>query len=304
MSIEDHKLKVFCTVAEVRSFSKASEIIHLTQPAVSVQVQALEEFYETRLLNRSNSDVTLTPAGKILYKYAKDILSLYSEAEKDISKLTGCVKGSLLIGAGHSIGAYFLPGIINNFVKMCPKTNVDLRVENTKRIVDLLQSSSIDIGFVDDSVKSPKIIANKVFRDELCLISSNSKKWGEKRDFSVYQLQNVPFIIREDGSGTRNTIEKFLLKHGVTLKDLNIKLILGSTEAIKKAVKDGIGMSIITRMALEKEIESGEINIIPIKEGNIIRNFSAIFLKKAVPSHAAEEFLSFAMRSKNNSTSI
>ena len=106
--MEDHKLKVFCTVAETKSFSKTSEIIHLTQPAVSLQIQALEEIYETKLFDRSSSTVTLTPAGEILYKYAKEILSLYASAEKVIGELTGLVKGSISIGASSTIGNYLL----------------------------------------------------------------------------------------------------------------------------------------------------------------------------------------------------
>src|SRR5512137_598437 len=111
MGIEDHKLKVFCTVAETKSFSKTSEIIHLTQPAVSLQIQALEEIYETKLFDRSSSTVTLTPAGEVLYKYAKEILGLYANVEKVIGDITGLVKGSISIGASSTIGNYLLPGV-------------------------------------------------------------------------------------------------------------------------------------------------------------------------------------------------
>ena len=110
--MEDHKLKVFCTVAETKSFSKTSEIIHLTQPAVSLQIQALEEIYETKLFDRSSSTVTLTPAGEVLYKYAKEILSLYANAEKVIGELTGLVKGSISIGASSTIGNHVLPVLV------------------------------------------------------------------------------------------------------------------------------------------------------------------------------------------------
>ena len=107
--MDDHKLKVFCTVAETKSFSKTSEIIHLTQPAVSLQIQALEEIYETKLFDRSSSTVALTPSGEILYKYAKEILNLYASAEKVIGEITGLVKGSISIGASSTIGNYLLP---------------------------------------------------------------------------------------------------------------------------------------------------------------------------------------------------
>lgn len=119
--MEDHKLKVFCTVAETKSFSKTSEIIHLTQPAVSLQIQALEELYETKLFDRSSGSITLTPAGEILYKYAKQILTMYAEAAKEISKITGLIKGCVKIGAGTTVGNYILPAVAVDFKKDTPK---------------------------------------------------------------------------------------------------------------------------------------------------------------------------------------
>ena len=140
MAMDDHKLRVFCTVAETKSFSKASEIIHLTQPAVSLQIQALEELYETKLFDRSSSTVTLTPAGELLYKYAKHILSLYSSAEKEVGELTGLVKGSISVGASTTIGNYLLPQVICDFRKKRAKVKINLGVGNTKMIVDLLNA--------------------------------------------------------------------------------------------------------------------------------------------------------------------
>ncbi|MCF6277841.1 MAG: LysR family transcriptional regulator, partial [Anaerolineales bacterium] len=145
MSLDDHKLRVFCTVAETKSFSKASEIIHLTQTAVSLQIQALEELYETKLFDRTSSAVTLTPAGEILYKYAKHILALYASAEKEIGELTGLVKGSVSLGASTTIANYLLPKVIADFRKTRQKIKIHLQVGNTKRVVELLRAGNIDI---------------------------------------------------------------------------------------------------------------------------------------------------------------
>ena len=136
--MEDHKLKVFCTVAETKSFSKASEIIHLTQPAVSLQIQALEELYETKLFDRSSNMVSLTSAGEVLYRYAKEILALYAAAEKNIGELTGLVKGSISVGASSTIGNYLLPSVVADFRRTHPKIKIHLFVVNTKRVIDLL----------------------------------------------------------------------------------------------------------------------------------------------------------------------
>ena len=136
--MDDHKLKVFCTVAETKSFSKTSEIIHLTQPAVSLQVQALEEMYETKLFDRSGGTVTLTNSGELLYKYAKEILGLYASARRDINAMIGLVKGNLSVGASSTIGNYLLPSVIVTFRRNHPRIWTNLIVGNTRLVIEKL----------------------------------------------------------------------------------------------------------------------------------------------------------------------
>lgn len=291
--MEDHKLKVFCTVAETKSFSKTSEIIHLTQPAVSLQIQALEEKYETKLFDRSSSTVTLTPAGEILYKYAKEILSLYAAAEKAISKQVGLIKGSLTIGAGSNIGNYILPSVITEFRSSHPKIKIYLIVGNTKRVIELLNSGNINVGFVEGDVSLQKMIVKKLISDELTLIVPPDHPWAKKKEISISELVKEPFIFREAGSGTRQIIEKFLSKHGITPHDMKIAAVLGSTEAIKDAVENGLGVSIISRWAARKEQKYGTLKLLGFKEEKMVRDFSVIFNKNAVSSNALDEFLSF-----------
>lgn len=292
MGMEDHKLKVFCTVAETGSFSRSSEIIHLTQPAVSLQIQAIEEMYETKLFDRSGSAVKLTPAGEILYKYAKEILNLYASAEKDIGEITGFVKGSISIGASTTIANYLLPGVIADFRKTRPKIKVHLRVGNTKRVVEYLNAGNIDLGLVEGDVARQKMTAEKLISDELVLIVSSLHPWAEKKNISIIEITKEPFISREEGSGTRQMIEKYLSKHGVT-QDMKISMVLGSTEAIKEAVEIGMGVSIVSRWAARKESRYGSLKLLSFKEEKMLRDFSLIFQKNAVASHAVDEFLSY-----------
>ncbi|MGE5893156.1 MAG: selenium metabolism-associated LysR family transcriptional regulator [bacterium] len=291
--MEDHKLKVFCTVAETKSFSKASEIIHLTQPAVSLQIQALEELYETKLFDRSSSSVTLTKAGELLYKYAKEILSLYAEAEKNIGDMTGLVKGSIKIGASTTIGNYLLPNIIVDFKKTRPKIKVHMVVGNTKRVIEYLNSGTIDFGIVEGDITRQKITSDKLIEDELCVIVPPFHSWAKKKDISILELTKEPFIIREEGSGTRQVIEKYLNDHGITVQSMKIALILGSTEAIKQAVESGIGVAIVSRWTARKELKYGTLRLLSLKEEKMMRNFSLIYSKNLVPSHAVDEFLSY-----------
>ncbi len=291
--MDDHKLKVFCTVAETRSFSKTSEIIHLTQPAVSLQIQALEEIYETKLFDRSSSTVTLTPAGEILYKYAKEILGLYANVEKVIGEITGLVKGSISIGASSTIGNYLLPGVITDFKKAHLKIKIHLLVGNTKRVVEMLNSGSIDVGLVEGEVSRQKMVVEKLIPDELLLIVPSHHPWAKRKDVPISELTKEPFIFREGGSGTRQMIEMFLSKYGITPNNMKVAMVLGSTEAIKEAVENGLGVSILSRWAVRKEIKYGSLHLVRIKEEKVNRDFSLIVNKSSVSSHAVDEFLTY-----------
>jgi DNA-binding transcriptional LysR family regulator len=291
--MDDHKLKVFCTVAETKSFSKASEIIHLTQPAVSLQIQALEEIYGTRLFDRSNNTVILTRAGSLLYKYAREILGLYSSAEKEIGEITGLVKGNLSIGASTTIANYLLPSVIVDFRKKYPKIRVNLQVGNTKGVMEFLNSGTIDIGLVEGEVQRQKIVVEKILTDELVLIMSPAHHWAKRRDISISEITQEPFIVREEGSGTRQMIEKNLEKQGISPDDLKVSLVLGSTEAIKSAVEDGMGVSIISAWAAKKEIRHGILKTVTFKDVKLLRNFSLIYPKGYIKSHTVEQFLEF-----------
>lgn len=293
MGMEDHKLKVFCTVAETRSFSKTSEIIHLTQPAVSLQIQALEEMYETKLFDRSSSKVTLTPAGDVLYKYAKEILALYSSAEKVIGEMTGLVKGSITIGAGSTIGNYLLPSVMSDFRKTHPKIKMHLFVANMQRVIELLNAGNINIGLVEGDFKRQKIVVEKLLSDELLLIVPPHHQWAKRKEVSIAELIEEPFILREAGSGTRQTIEKFLARHGITLQSMKVSMVLGTTQAIKEAVENGLGVSIVSRWAARKECKYGTLTMLSFKEEKMVRNFSLITYKNSVSSHAIEEFLTY-----------
>jgi DNA-binding transcriptional LysR family regulator len=291
--MEDHKLRVFCAVADTKSFSKASELIHLTQPAVSLQVQAMEEVYETRLFDRSGNSINLTPAGEILYKRAKEILALYAEAQKNISEITGSIKGSLSIGASSTIGNYLLPMIISAFRKKVPRVNIALLVSNTKTIAEKLNAGEIDIALVEGDVSKQRFAVDTLISDELVVIMSPAHPWAERRNVPATELIKEPLIVREEGSGTRQIIMKCLEDHGIKLDDLKISLVLGSTEAIKSAVEEGIGISIVSAWAARQAIKHGVLKAMTFKDLKFHRNFSIISPKRNYCTHTAKEFLSF-----------
>jgi DNA-binding transcriptional LysR family regulator len=291
--MDDHKLKVFCIVAETKSFSRASEIIRLTQPAVSLQIQALEEMYGTKLFNRSGCLITLTKAGELLYKYAKEINSLYSAAEKEIGEITGLTKGVISVGASSTIGNYVLPPVIAEFKRKFPKVGVHIHVGNTKNVVEYLNAGTVDVGLVEGEVHKQKLTVEKLIQDELVLIMSPYHHWAKKSSISIMALAKEPLIFREEGSGTRQMIEKYFAKHGIPPQQIKIALVMGSTESIKSAVEEGLGVSIVSRWAAKKEKRYGSLKTATFKEERLVRDFSLLYRKSKESTHTLEKFIGF-----------
>ena len=291
--MDDHKLRVFCTVAETKSFSKASEIIRLTQPAVSLQIQALEEVYGTKLFNRSGCIIALTKAGALLYKYAKEINSLYTAVEKEMGDFTGIVKGVVTIGASSTIGNYVLPSIIAEFRRKFPKVTLHLVTGNTKSVVDYLNAGSIDIALVEGDVRKQKLIVEKLIPDEMVLIMSPLHPWAKRNNLSIFDVIKETFIFREEGSGTRQMIEKYFTKHGISPQSIKIAFIMGSTEAIKGAVEEGLGVSIVSRWAAKKETRYGSLKTATFKEDRFLRDFSLLYRKAKESSFTLDQFIVF-----------
>jgi DNA-binding transcriptional LysR family regulator len=207
--------------------------------------------------------------------------------------MTGLVKGSISIGASSTIGNYVLPALITDFKKTHPKIKVHMLVGNSKRVVELLNSGNVDLGLVEGEVTRQKMAIEKILSDELLLIVPSYHPWAKKKEISISELTKEPFIIREGGSGTRQMIEKFFALHGIAPQDMRISMVLGSTVAIKEAVENGLGVSIVSRWAARKEVKYGSLCLIRIKEQKMIREFSLVTNKGSVSSHAVDEFLTY-----------
>ncbi len=289
----DIKLKIFCTVVETQSFTKTSKIVHLSQPAVTLQIQALEDFFETKLFDKTEGNITLTKAGEILYEEAKHILNHHRVIEKAINNLTGQMKGAVTLGASTTVGNYILPRVLSEFKKIHPKIKIKMFVDNTERIEDLLLSGFIDFGMVAGKVSKRPIKSEKIMSDELALVVHPKHPLARKRSVSILDLTREPIILREEGSGTRQTIDEFLKYHGLSHRDLHIALVLGSTKSIKTTVEEGTGIALISKWAVKNELEDGRLKILNVKEGRIPRTVSLIFSKKKHLSHADKEFILF-----------
>jgi DNA-binding transcriptional LysR family regulator len=287
----DIKLKLFCAVAETRSFSKTSKIVHLSQPAVSLQIQALEEFFETKLFDRSGGEINLTAAGELLYHQARHILDHYTDVEKEMRKISGAIKGGFTLGASTSIGNHVLPRVIIAFKKEHPKVKISMMVGNTKRIEELLKSGFIDFGLVAGECMGGKLKREAIMSDDLVLIVSREHPWAKKKVVSILDILREPFILREEGSGTRQKIEEYFASHGISIDDMHIALVLGSTASIKEAVEAGVGVSIVSKWAVQRESADGRLKLVTFREGNIQRDLSLIVPARKHLSHVIDEFL-------------
>lgn len=289
--MDEHKVRVFCTVAEMKSFSKASVAMSLTQPAVSLQIQSLEEGLGAKLFDRSNGDIILTKPGRILYRYAKEISTLYASADKDFIKFIAPLKGTVKLGASSTLGNYVAPLVIAEFKRKFPQMSVSLFVDNTKTVTDHLLEGNIELALVEGEVKKQKLKVEKLLSDEMVVIMSPSHPWAKKSYISVLELTKEPFLLREEGSGTRQLIEKFFMKHGIHPQSIKTPFIMGSTESIKGAVEEGLGISIVSKWATRKERKLGRLKAATIKEDRLIREFSIIYRKTKELPYPQYKFL-------------
>jgi DNA-binding transcriptional LysR family regulator len=186
--------------------------------------------------------------------------------------------------------------VVADFKRRYPKVGIHIHVGNTKNVIDFLNSGSVDVGLVEGDVNKQKLIIEKLIPDEMVLIMSPHHPLAKKASVSIMELSKEPLIFREEGSGTRQAIEKYLSKHGILQQNLKISLVMGSTESIKSAVEEGLGTSIMSKWAARKESKYGSLKTAVFKEDKFVRDFSLVYKKSKEPSHTIEQFTGFLRR--------
>jgi len=260
-------LELFCRVAQVNSFSKAGKLLHLTQPAVSAQIQALEDYYETTFFDRTPQGVFLTPAGEVLYRYAKEMLALHRAMEKELADLSGTGQQVLRLGASTSIGSYALPCSLWAFREQFPEVQVKLHVGNASEVMQKLQAGELDLALLEHNPElSPNLAASKVSSDHLVVAAPPSCPWKNRPNITLKDLAQVPLLMREPGSGIRRALENQLERLGYSLDQFQIAAELGSIDAIKACVEKGAGLAILNREAVKKEVNQGHLLALVISE--------------------------------------
>jgi DNA-binding transcriptional LysR family regulator len=289
----DRRLHVFYSVARLLSFTKAAEALHMTQPAVTFQVRQLEEHFNTRLFDRTHNKISLTEAGRRVYEHAERIFDIYNEMENSVRELTGEISGVLILGASTTVAEYMLPALLGDFKTKFKDVNIRLKVSNTDGIVSMVENNIIDLGVVEAPVVNKNLAVEVCRTDRLVAIAPPGHELARKDKIPVQAILGHPFICREEGSGTRDVIMDYVKEAGVDPADLNIIMELGSLEAIKGAVEAGIGISIVSRATLGKEIKLKSLEVIEL-DPPLERPFSFVHQKQKFRQRAMDELLEFA----------
>ncbi len=289
----DRRLQVFFTVARLLSFTKAAESLHMTQPAVTFQVRQLEEYFNTRLFDRTHNRISLTEAGGRVYEYADKIFELYTEMDNSIREMTGEISGSVTIGASTTIAEYMLPALLGNFKTQYPDINIHLKVSNTDGIVSMVENNTIDLGVVEAPVANKNLVVETCSSDKLVAIVPPGHEAMGRENLTYEDLIKYPFICREEGSGTREVINDYLDAMSSEGEALKISMELGSPEAVKGAVEAGMGISVVSLATVQKELKLGTLVAIGL-DPPLERPFSFVHQKQKFRVRVMEELLFFA----------
>ncbi len=286
-----HQLRIFYAVARYKSFTRAAKELLLTQPAVSIQVQQLEEKYQIKLFDRVGKKVILTEGGKILFSYAASILDLSRQADSALQDLRGLKTGNLTIGAGLTLGAYYVPKIIERFSKKYPQISIQMRLSNSFQVIENILSFKDDLGFVARVHHQEKLAVIPFFRENLVLVTSSKHPVARKKTLSIHEIEDERFILRERGSATREVVEETLRKSHVAIR---LVMELGSNEAIKAAVRAGLGMSIISSRVVVEEVRMKTVATHTFSDASIERDLFIVHHKEKYLSAPVREFIRYA----------
>jgi DNA-binding transcriptional LysR family regulator len=288
----DRRLQVFYTVAKQLSFTKAAELLYMTQPAVTFQVKQLEEHFSTRLFERSHGRISLTPAGELVMGYADRILSLSGEMDARVGEMTGQVTGPLMIGASTTIAEYQLPRLLGEFKQRFPQVQARLTVANSETIESKVADHTLDVGLIESPSHNLNLSTQACCDDELVMICAPTHPLATKCDVTPKQLAEQPYVSREQGSGTREVIDQYFRQNGINPDDLHIEMELGSREAIKGAVEAGLGIAILSSSTIIKEVKLGDLVAVRL-DPPLFRQLSMVHAPEKFRSKLLDSFIAF-----------
>jgi DNA-binding transcriptional LysR family regulator len=289
----DRRLQVFHAVSKQLSFTKAAEVLFMTQPAVTFQIKQLEEHCNARLFDRGHGKVALTSAGEIVLEYAEKILNLSEELDQRLADMTGEVCGSLHVGASMTIAEYVLPRVLGEFKSQYPGVRPRLTVANSETIENRVAGHTIDMGCIESPSHVPGVQVEECCDDELQVICRADHPLARHAQIAPKQLLEFPFVSREPGSGTREFTDNYFRAQGIAPENIEAIMELGSPEAQKGVVETGLGYAIVSRVTSAKEKKLADLVSIPLQP-KLIRKLSLVFPAERFRSRLVNTFAEFA----------
>ncbi|MBI5846483.1 MAG: LysR family transcriptional regulator [Nitrospirae bacterium] len=289
-----HHLRVFAAVFKHKSFSKAAEELNLTQPTVSDHIRSLEEELNCKLFDRLSRRIIPTKEAAVLIGKAQEIIDRVEGFRDVLGEFRKDLSGHLVIGASTIPGTYILPGITASFRQKNSSVLFEVVVSDSRAIIDKVAGDDLLVGIVGAKLESKQVDYRPFLDDELIVVASGS--FDTKKNIAIGDIANQPIVMREQGSGTRREFEKILEKARIDFQHLNIVGIFGSTDAVKQAVKEGMGISIISRRAVKDELKCGMLKEITIKDADMKRQFYIITHRKRTLPHIYKIFLEYLLR--------
>ena len=284
-----HQLKIFQAVAKHGGFNRASKDLHLSQPAISINIKKLEEELGVKLFERLGRTIQLTAAGRIVEEYVTRLMGGLTEMRQAIEDMKGLEVGQIRCGAATTVGIYLLPKLLVQFKQRFPKVETQLSVERSAKVEEKVLSNDLDLGFVGDSFgTAPRLETRASFRDELVMIAPRSHELARFRKVSAKKLDVLPLILGPRGSYTRQIIEKNLDRVGIPYRCV---MEVENTEVIKAAVAEGLGISIISLARIQQEVKTGLLKPVKISGVSIERQFKLITVKNRTVSSPLKAFL-------------
>ena len=272
--MNNEALKTFVTLAEVKNFTKTAELLLMSQPSVSLHIKNLEKEFQTQLFLRSPKFLKITPTGEILYDRAKQIITIYEQTKQDILEQHNIIKGELKIGASFTIGEYILPSLLIDLQKDYPDLELQVNIGNTEEIVQSVRLFQVDIGLIEGQTNEKELSVHPFLQDELFIISSNDHKLANKNDVTISDLQNQSWITRELGSGTGEYLNHVIRSNGLKVKSL---LTISSNQGIKETVINGMGLSLLSRSVIARDVQHKNLSIIKLKDHSFNRTLSYVY---------------------------
>lgn len=288
--MEIRKLDAFCKVVELKSFTRAAQAMLLSQPTISEHIRSLENELDQKLVDRLGREVEPTPAGRLLYRYARKILRTQDEAVQAIEHYSGKLVGRIKIGCGTIPGTYILPGLIGRFRLEHPSIKATLRITSSRIIADKVLSNEHELGVIGSKWNESGLSWTAIFSDELILAVPPDHPWALKKTVSLQDVILEPFIMREADSGTRKVFAQILEKNGLREKNLQEVAEIGSTAAVKEAVKEGMGVAILSRRAIQDDVNCGRLVAVAVENHLLKRPFYLIQRKNRELSPVASVF--------------